>query len=222
MNDKIAQELEQRADGRWYLSYDWYPAPLPDNLEAGDLAYLDTSYSFAGFQSGEQGGFKIGYASGNYLHSNFYTGELGKIEIGKFVILETTCIIANIYVSIKDHCMFSWGSVITDSWLDNTSYSSMSRKSILKDAAFSENRFPVLPYSNPVIIEENVWVGFDAVICPGVHIGTGAVIGCKTVVTENVPPYAVVAGNPGKIVKYLDPIDTNKIKEDAIRQYTRQ
>ncbi len=52
-----------------------------------------------------------------------------------------------------------------------------------------------------------MWVGFEVVILPGVHIGRGAVIGSKAIVNENVPPYAVVVGNPAKIIRFLEPTD---------------
>lgn len=53
----------------------------------------------------------------------------------------------------------------------------------------------------PVIINKNVWIGDKATILPGVTIGEGSIIAANTVVTQSVPPYSVVAGNPGKIIK---------------------
>lgn len=50
-------------------------------------------------------------------------------------------------------------------------------------------------------IHDGVWIGMRAIIMPGVEIGEGAVIGAGSVVTKNIPPYAIVAGNPAKIVK---------------------
>lgn len=51
-------------------------------------------------------------------------------------------------------------------------------------------------------IGNDVWIGDDVVMYSGVHIGDGAVIAGQSVVTKSVPPYAVVAGNPARIVKY--------------------
>jgi acetyltransferase-like isoleucine patch superfamily enzyme/MoaA/NifB/PqqE/SkfB family radical SAM enzyme len=51
------------------------------------------------------------------------------------------------------------------------------------------------------VIGNDVWIGYEAMIMPGVKIGHGAVVGSRTVVTRDVPPYAVVAGNPGNIVR---------------------
>lgn len=55
----------------------------------------------------------------------------------------------------------------------------------------------------PIIVKDDVWIGFDAVIMKGVTIGEGAVIASCSVVTHDVPPYTVVAGNPARIVKRL-------------------
>lgn len=53
-----------------------------------------------------------------------------------------------------------------------------------------------------VKIGNDVWIGYGAIILDGANIETGAIIGAGTVVRGNVPPYAVVIGNPGTIVKY--------------------
>lgn len=53
-----------------------------------------------------------------------------------------------------------------------------------------------------VVIGNDVWIGTEALILSGVTIGDGAVIGARSVVTRDVPPYAVVAGNPARFVKY--------------------
>ena len=55
----------------------------------------------------------------------------------------------------------------------------------------------------PVVIEDNVWIGEKASIMPGVHIGKGAIIAANSVVTHDVPAYAVVAGVPAKLVRQL-------------------
>lgn len=58
--------------------------------------------------------------------------------------------------------------------------------------------------SKPILIEDNVWIASNSVILKGVTIGRGSVVANSSVVTKNVPPYVVVAGNPARIVKYLD------------------
>jgi maltose O-acetyltransferase len=55
---------------------------------------------------------------------------------------------------------------------------------------------------SPVRIEDDVWIGARAIILPGLTIGRGAIIGSGAVVTKDVPPYAICAGNPAQIIKY--------------------
>lgn len=222
MKKKIAQEIEVAEDGSSYIRYDWYPKAIPHNLVMDEMVYLDSMYSFACFHSKQPKGFELGFASGNYLHSHFLVGESGKIKVGKYVILEATNILANEAVTIGDHCMFSWGSYITDTWLDERDFDANNRKQLLEKLAHSKNRYLDLHCSNPVIIEDNVWVGFDAVIMPGVRLGRGCVVGCKTVIWEDVPPYAVIVGEPASIVKFLNADDTVEERKKAISIYQSQ
>lgn len=53
-----------------------------------------------------------------------------------------------------------------------------------------------------VVIGHDVWIGMEAIIMSGVTIGNGAVIGARAVVVKDVPPYAIVAGNPARLVKF--------------------
>jgi maltose O-acetyltransferase len=53
----------------------------------------------------------------------------------------------------------------------------------------------------PIVIEDDVWVGAGVVVLPGVRIGTGSIVGAGSVVTKDVPPWTVVAGNPARAVR---------------------
>jgi len=57
---------------------------------------------------------------------------------------------------------------------------------------------------NFVIIGNDVWIGSNSVILPGVSIGNGAVVGAGSVVTKDIPPFAIVGGNPAKVIKYRE------------------
>lgn len=56
-----------------------------------------------------------------------------------------------------------------------------------------------------VIISDDVWIGRNAVVLPGVTIGRGAIVGAGAVVTRSVPDFAIVAGVPAKIIRFRDP-----------------
>jgi len=62
-----------------------------------------------------------------------------------------------------------------------------------------------------IIIDNDVWIGYEAVILSGVTIGDGAVIGCRAVVTKDVPPYTIVGGVPAKPIRKR--FDEETIKE---------
>jgi len=57
------------------------------------------------------------------------------------------------------------------------------------------------------VVEHDVWIGHDAVIMPGVRIGAGAIVAASSVVTRDVPPYAVVGGNPASIIRMRYPVE---------------
>jgi len=104
-----------------------------------------------------------------------------------------------VYTDIGKFCAISWDVTIN---AISHPYSNLSISS-----------FPYVPYMgnfvskriqthSEVKINNDVWIGANSVIMPGVIIGNGAVIGAGAVVTNNVPDYAIVVGVPAKIIKY--------------------
>lgn len=72
--------------------------------------------------------------------------------------------------------------------------------------SFSRTDIPMIQQGmskiSPVRIEDDVWIGGRVIVLPGVTIGRGSILGAGAVIPRNVPPYAVVVGNPGRIVRY--------------------
>ena len=77
----------------------------------------------------------------------------------------------------------------------------------MKEFSFVEESHRIC---EPVFIGNDVWIGCHSIIKPNVHIGDGAIIGANSVVTKDVPPYAIVAGVPAKIIKYRFDAETIK------------
>lgn len=73
---------------------------------------------------------------------------------------------------------------------------------ILYDTAWNKKIANSSSINKETVIESDVWIGCNAFIKSGIKIGVGAVIGASSVVTHDVPPYAIVAGNPARIIRY--------------------
>jgi virginiamycin A acetyltransferase len=58
-----------------------------------------------------------------------------------------------------------------------------------------------LPFKGDTVIGNDVWLGYEAVIMPGVKIGNGAIVAAKSIVTSDVPAYGIVGGNPAKLIR---------------------
>ncbi len=75
------------------------------------------------------------------------------------------------------------------------------------------------PSASPVVIEDNVLVGANAVILEGVRVGEGAVVAAGAIVVEDVPAHTVVAGVPARVIKRIDEVEKSKIEiKDELRQ----
>ena len=85
-----------------------------------------------------------------------------------------------------------------------------SRVLIAAGAAIVSVGHPICPprwgktIGKPITIGDDVWIGVNAVVLPGVTIGEGAVVAAGAVVTKDVPPYSVVAGVPAKVIKKIE------------------
>ena len=78
-----------------------------------------------------------------------------------------------------------------------------------------------LEYAKPITIKKNSWICSGATICGGVTVGENSIIAAGAVVTKDVPPCAVVGGNPAKILKYRDIELYNKLKNKYKRAVAR-
>ena len=64
-----------------------------------------------------------------------------------------------------------------------------------------------LPFKGDTVIGNDVWIGYDALIMPGVRIGNGAIVAARSVVATEVPAYSVVGGNPARVLRPRFPAD---------------
>ncbi len=184
------------------LPWDWFPGRVPENVELHSEAYLETSYSFQLFRSREQPAVSIGRGSSIYLGVMFDVGPHGRVHIGDFTLMNGARIICDGEVSIGDYCLISWNTVFMDT--RRLPFDPAARRAALQAVAARDPRwFDAGTPAQPIRLGANVWVGFDSCILPGRTIGDGAVVGARSVITEDVAPYTVVADNPARVIRQL-------------------
>lgn len=209
--------MTQRA--AWHLEHDWYAGLVPGNVVIHPTAFLESAYALSMFRSERDPGLTLGEASGAYDQSAFIVGENGCVTVGAYSCLNSTTVMCSERVEIGRHCLTAWGAVITDTWPATAT----DRRAAMSATASDARRLaPMGGEARPVVLEDNVWVGFNAVVLPGVRLGRGSVVGCKTVVRRDVEPYTVVVGDPARVVRRLNPDDTEAVRAAAIRRYVER
>lgn len=139
--------------------------------------------------------------NGTYGDIRVLTFNKGKrLEIGHF------CSIASgvVFVVSADHCL---------NCVSTYPFKVKSLKTQTYEAASKGN----------IVVGSDVWIGQNSVVLSGVTIGQGAVIGAGAIVTKDVPPYAIAAGNPAKVIKYrFDKEKVNYLNELDYSRLTRE
>ena len=127
------------------------------------------------------------YQIGEYTYGNptvLHWGEKSNLNIGKFC-------------SIADNVTIFLGGEHRTDWISTYPFNVLN-----KDFPKAQNITGHPKTEGDVYIGNDVWIGNGATIMSGITIGNGAVIGANAVVAQNVPAYAIVAGNPARIIKY--------------------
>ncbi len=161
-----------------HLEHDWFPRPLPDDLELGEGSWLHSSFAFLH----NRGRIRIGAHCGVYSGTQFELGPDGEVEIGNFSTVVGAIIATNGRVSIGDHTFIAHNVFIAAT--------PFARPSDLE------------PPSDPdpaIEIGSGAWIGASAVILGGARIGTDAIVGAGAVVSGEVPAGATATGNPVRI-----------------------
>lgn len=115
--------------------------------------------------------------------------EEAVIIIGDNTRIHGTCIHAYSKIKIGDNCLIAANTQIFDGNGHDLSFPDV------------KNRINTIGDAKPILIEDNVWIGANSIILPGICIGFGSVIASGSVVTKDIPPLCVAGGNPAKIIK---------------------
>lgn len=134
----------------------------------------------------------ISYPAGMLIKTGLYSQLPNSIiEIGNNSSLRGAIIHSRNKVIIGDNCIFGPGVVVSDNDSHNLSIDPIIRRS----GKIADN---------PVIIDNNVWIGRNSIILKGVHIGDNSIIAAGSIVTKNVPNNQLFGGNPAKFIRMLD------------------
>lgn len=125
----------------------------------------------------------------------------GSLTVGARTFVGASTIVIAERVDIGDDVLIAWGCTIVDHdshalRFDDRRHDVVDWLRGAKDWSHVEIR--------PVTIRDKVWIGLNAIIVKGVTLGEGSVVAAGSVVTRDVPPYALVAGNPARVVRELE------------------
>lgn len=162
-----------------------HPVLLPDGHAHEETVFLSTVLDHPNIAVGDYSYFTdFDHVSdfAAHLAPYLYPGAPERLEIGRF------CAIAHGVRFITASSMHPMGGLSTYPFR------------IFSRADISSYREECAGRGDTVV-GHDVWLGFEARVLPGVTIGSGAIVGACSVVTRDVPPYAVVAGNPARVVR---------------------
>jgi len=171
--------------------------PEPVFFNAGEGTKI---YPEARFYDNTVNQKKIQIGKSCWIMGEFLMEENGFIEVGDFCYVGPAAKIWSILpLRIGNRVLISHGVNIHDN--DSHSLSAHERHDRFKEKMIYGKQ---LVYENkksgPIVIEDDVWIGFNATLLKGVTVGRGAVIGAGAVITKDVAPYSVVVGNPQRVV----------------------
>jgi acetyltransferase-like isoleucine patch superfamily enzyme len=123
------------------------------------------------------------------------------VTIGSNSFLGDSLLVCAERIDIGDDVLISWGGTVVDH--DSHSLDFERRRFDVERTLKGEEKDWSCVKVRPVRICNRVWIGFNVAILRGVTIGEGAVVGACSVVTKDVAPYTVVAGNPARFVREI-------------------
>ena len=175
---------------------DWYNGIIPKNIEVGENTVIDSAFCFKNFYSVKPIGLKIG-SNVTLWRTSIAAEENAIIEIGNYCYIANAALVCSERISIGNYVFIAGGVTIADSDFHPVDPAMRLADTIALSPQGDRKKRPVIKVL-PVVIEDDVWIGFNATILKGVHIGAGAIIQPGAFVIENVEAGSVVAGNPAK------------------------
>ena len=182
--------IERRDKGMAYVSDD---AVFEEQKVARRLTQQLNTVDWSDFETiGKIVKELLGKSENAFINPPFYCDYGSHIEVGKNFFANYNCTILDVAkVKIGDNCMFAPNVAIYTAG----------------HPVHPDTRNSLYEYGKEVTIGDNVWLGGNTVVCPGVHIGNNVVIGAGSVVTRDIPDMVIAAGNPCKVIRPITEAD---------------
>jgi len=160
-------------------------------------------------------GIAVRIGKNSIIESKFtFESDEGEIIIGDNSFVGNSNLVSRNKIEIGNNVLISWGCWIFDNnshsldWQERANDFNLVYPAYIKGRGRASNVFHNKNWENvksaPIKICDKAWIGFNSIILKGVTIGEGAVVGAGTVVTNDVPAWCVVAGNPARVVKKIE------------------
>ena len=141
----------------------------------------------------------LGKSENAFINPPFYCDYGTNIEVGKNFYANYNCTILDVAkVKIGDNCFIAPNVAIYTAG----------------HPVYPSTRNSLYEYGKAITIGDNVWIGGNTVICPGVTVGSNVVIGAGSVVTKDIPDWCIAAGNPCRVIRNITESDKRKLFKD--------
>lgn len=181
------------------LPGDWNHGSIPTNIEVGENSVIDSSSCFKYYRAAGPVGLRVG-SNVTIWRASLAAGTDAVIEIGDYCYLANASLVCSLAITLGSHVLVAGGVTIADSDFHPIAPAARLADTIAISPIGDQKRRPRVE-GRPVVIEDDVWIGYNATILKGVRVGTGAVIAPGALVNRDVPPGAHVAGNPARPVE---------------------
>ena len=172
------------------LRTNYYLFKYKNTLTVGTKCIIEKNFNIRLF-SHSNSKLKILFKDNNSVYSNVTIQGSGKLFVGINTFIGSNSIIGvNDSIIIGDNVMIADGVSIRD-----TDHNFHDINTLINKQGIT---------TSPIVISNNVWIGYGAVITKGVSIGEGAIIGANAVVTKNVESNAIVGGVPAKLIRFRE------------------
>jgi acetyltransferase-like isoleucine patch superfamily enzyme len=179
----------------------WTDGALPASVTVGLDSIISGELAFKRFQSHIDPALVIG-AHCTMDGVQFAIGATGRMTIGDYCYFTNVVLLAELDVRIGNYVVIGWNTTIADTDFHPVSPAERIADAIACSPLGAGRPRPIIR-RQPVVIEDDVWIGPNAAILKGVRIGSGSLVEPGAVVTRDVPPKSRVLGNPAQIVETM-------------------